>query len=262
MTNIKDESPFVWVLTKQYHILKIGTNGKTESISPSISAEHISFNIDNTLWLAPKIEGSFYDMILYSDNEGQNWVQVKLPNIEISKLSSTHLGSCFILTPQGSILLVEKSGYMRIIFNEGTAIDMAVSPEGYIWLISNQKKAGGGHLVYWCTMSNFVLQTVFGEPVAKRISVGPEGSARIVTIGGEIASLYIGRAGGLETPGGELFSFNISSSCKSSTIWTISEEKLNNKKHNILKFWDPDSDPYMHWHSLTKVDPLKIVGGY
>ena len=261
MTQHKDRSSFVWVLTQQLKILKVDTKGKVEEKSSANFATNISFSIDHTLWMVPENNGSLESHILYSENEGKNWIRVDTQDLKISKISSTHLGSCFILTPRGSIYIVQKSGEVNMIFNEGTANDMAVSPEGYIWIISRLKKEGGGNLVYWCAYGNYVLQPAYGEPVAKRISAGPEGTARIITIGGEVSSLYLNRMGGLETPGGELFAKNIATCCRSNTIWTISSVKSKKKKHNVLKFWNPDLDPYMQWHTVPDVEPFVIAGG-
>ncbi len=261
MTQRIDRSSFVWVLTQQFKILKVDAEGKIEEKSPSNFATNISFNIDYTLWMVPENNGSAGSHILYSENEGENWTRVDTQNLKISKISSTHSGSCFILTLQGAIYLVEESGEIKMIFDVGTANDIAVSPEGYIWIISRLKKEGGGNLVYWCAYNNYVLQPAYGEPVAKRISAGPEGTARIITIGGEIASLYLNRMGGLETPGGELFAKNIATSCRSNTIWAISTVKSKKKKRNVLKFWNPDLDPYMKWHTVPDVEPFLIAGG-
>jgi hypothetical protein len=138
---------------------------------------------------------------------------------------------------------------------------MAVSPEGYIWIISRNKKPGGGNLVYWCTYNNYYLQPAFGQPVAKKIAAGPGGVARIITIGGEVASLYLNRMGGLETPGGEEFAKGIATSCRSNTIWAICSEKTGKQKINVLKYWNPDSDKYMEWHTIPDIEPFRIAGG-
>ncbi len=97
--------------------------------------------------------------------------------------------------------------------------------------------------------------------VAKRISAGPEGTARIITIGGEVASIYLTRMGGLETTGGEVFAKNIAASCSSNTIWVICREDDKKKKKHILKFWNPDLDQYMKWHTVANVEPFAIAGG-
>ena len=67
--------------------------------------------------------------------------------------------------------------------------------------------------------------------------------------------------GGLETPGGEAFAKDIAASGKSNTIWVITAEKSNKKKHNILKFWNPDLDGYMQWHTVRDIEPILIAGG-
>ena len=261
MNQHKDRYSSVWVLTQQHNILKVGSNGDTQSISPSNFAVHICFSIDGTLWMVPQSKQAFNNHISYSEDEGQNWIQVDIPNLKISIISSTPSGSCFILTAQGSIYLVQKSGEIDLIFDEGTAHDIAVSPEGFIWIISRQTKPGGGNLVYWCSLDNYVLQPAHGQPVAKRISAGPEGTARIITIGGEVASIYLTRMGGLETTGGEVFAKNIAASCSSNTIWAICREDGKKKKKHILKFWNPDLDQYMKWHTIANVEPFAIAGG-
>ena len=105
------------------------------------------------------------------------------------------------------------------------------------------------------------MQPAYGQPVAKKISAGIDGVARIITIGGEVASLYINRMGGLETPGGEAFAKNIAAGCRSNTIWAVCRDHSGGKKKNVLKYWNPDSDPYMKWHSVPDVEPYDIAGG-
>ncbi len=256
-----EQSSFVWVVTKHDELVKIWTNGKTEVISDSIKVTSISFNVDETLWIVPKSSGPMESHVSYSEDEGKNWVRVNTLDLQIAKVSATHIGSCFILTLQGAIYLVQKTGEVKQIFDDETAHDMAVSPEGYIWIISRISKEGGGNLVFWCALDNYVLQPPYGQPVAKRISVGPEGTARIVTIGDEVASIYLNRMGGLETPGGEAFAKDIATSCMSNTIWAISVDKIKKKKYHKLKFWNPDSDAFMQWHTVPDVEPVIVASG-
>lgn len=67
--------------------------------------------------------------------------------------------------------------------------------------------------------------------------------------------------GGLETSGGEEFAKDIAASCGSNTIWVITTEKSKRKKHNVLKFWNPDLDAFMKWHTVPDVEPILIAGG-
>ena len=261
MTPGKDRYASVWVLTSQCQLIKVESTGNIQEKSEPEFYIGVSFGIDKTLWVVPQENKGDRYQIMYSDDEGQNWIDIELPNILVTKISATHLGSCFILTPQGSIYIVQKSGAISILFEEGTAHDMAVSPEGFIWIVSRLKKAGGGNFVYWCSLDNYVLQPAHGQSVAKKISASPEGAARIITTGGEVASLYLNRIGGLETPGGELFAKDIATSCRSNTIWIIKGEKSKKKKINVLKFWNPDLDPYMKWHTVPNVEPYLIAGG-
>lgn len=154
------------------------SNGKVDEKCALSSVVSISFSVDNTLWTAVQDSGSV-NYISYSENEGKNWTRIEIQNLNISKIVATHLGSCFILTPQGAVHLVQKSGELKAIFDDGAASDLAVSPEGYIWIISGLKKEGGGNIVCWCALDNYVLQPVYGQPVAKKISVGPESTARV-----------------------------------------------------------------------------------
>jgi microcystin-dependent protein len=239
---------------------KVDSNGKVEEKCSLSSVVSISFSVDNTLWTAVQDNGSV-TYISYSENEGKTWTRIEIQNVKISKIAATHLGSCFILTPQGAVHLVQKSGELKAIFDDGAASDLAVSPEGYIWIISRLKKEGGGNIVCWCALDNYVLQPAYGQPVAKKISAGPEGTARIITNGNEIASLHLNRMGGLETPGGEAFARDIATSCRSNTIWTISRVNVKKKKQHVLKFWNPDSDAYMKWHTVRDIEPILIAGG-
>jgi len=263
MLNDHGESIYasVWVLTKKNQLYKVESTGNIVIKSTVNFAIDITYSADKTLWVIPVKNRSESDQIVYSDDEGKNWKGIDLQGIKISKISATHLGSCFLLTPQGSVYLIQKNGDIQKIFPEGTANELAVSPEGFIWIISREKKPGGGNLVFWCTYGNFALQLAYGQPVAKKISAGPEGTARIITIGGELASLYVNRMGGLETPGGEPFAKNIAASCRSNTIWTISSDNSKSKKYNVLKFWNPDVDHHMNWHTIPDIEPFVIAGG-
>jgi hypothetical protein len=261
MTQNQEKHSFVWVLTQQQQIKKVDVSGGIQDKSPPNFASAISFSQENTLWIVPADNKENSNRICFSEDEGQHWDVIDLASIQIHRMSASHLGSCFILTPQGSIYLVQKSGEVQQVFGEGIAHDLAVSPEGFIWIISREKKQGGGNLVFWCTYGNFGLQPAYGQPVAKKISAGIEGVARIITIGGEVASLYVNRMGGLETPGGEPFAKDIASGCRSNTIWTISSESSKRKSHNILKFWNSDVDKYMEWHTVAGIEPYVITGG-
>ena len=262
MTHEKDQITSAWVITKQHQLKKIDATGSTQDKSSPNFATALSFGVDQTLWVLPENSEPSVNQLLYSEDEGHNWITMELQSIKVVKLAATHLGSCFVVTPQGSVYLIQKSGQGDLIFAEGTANDIAVSPEGYIWVISREKKPGGGNLVFWCTYGNFSLQPSYGQPVAKKIAAGIDGAARIVTIGGEVASLYVNRMGGLETPGGEQFAKDISTSKHSSTIWVIGSEIIKKKKQNVLKCWNPDTDPYMNWHTIHGIEPYSIAGGF
>ena len=95
----------------------------------------------------------------------------------------------------------------------------------------------------------------------KRSPWGLKAQPGFITTGNEVASLYLNRMGGLETSGGEEFAKDIAASCGSNTIWVITTEKSKRKKHNVLKFWNPDLDAFMKWHTVPDVEPILIAGG-
>lgn len=260
MTQVKDKSASVWVITRNMHLQKVDETGGVQDKTVPNFANAISFGLDQTLWVLSENSAPFRNQLLYSDDEGHNWITIELQSTKVVKLAATHLGSCFVLTPQGSVYLIQKSGQIELVFAEGTANDIAISPEGFIWIISREKKPGGGNLVFWCSYGNFALQPAYGQPVAKKISAGPEGTARIITTGGEVASLFVNRMGGLETPGGEEFAKEISASPGSNTIWAICSEGTKKNKRHVLKYWNPNVDGYMKWHTIPGIDPLKIAG--
>lgn len=260
---ISGERPYasVWVITKQGQLHKVDTKGHIGPVTEANIALNVSYGADGTLWLIPVNKGSESKQLWYSENDGEEWKILELPNHSASGIAATHLGSCFLLTPQGAVYLVQKRGELTKVFNEGTANDMAISPEGFIWLISRQKKHGGGNLVFWCSIGNYVLQPAFGQPVAKKISAGPDGTARIITLSGEVGSLYPHRMGGLETPGGEPFAKQIAASNATNTIWVIDSQKIKNKKLSMLKYWNPDVDPFSKWHVIDGIEPILLTGG-
>lgn len=260
MTLGKEQSTAVWVLTRQHQLQKVDATGSVQDKSPTNFGSLLSFSADQTLWVMPNINEATTNQILYSEDEGRSWIEIDLQQIKAVNLAATHLGSCFVVTAQGAVHLIQKSGQIELVFAEGTANDIAVSPDGFIWLISMVKKVGGGNLVFWCTYGNFSLQPAYGEPVAKKISAGIEGSARIITTGGEIASLYVTRMSGLETPGGDEFAKEISTSNSSNTIWAICTTGTKKHKKFILKYWNPDLDSHMKWHTILDIEPLKISG--
>lgn len=259
MTQKTEVVPSILALDRHKQLLILNKDGHQEKIVAPESISQISTSIEGTIWLLAEHRSGANGKLYYSDNAGISWQDIELSMLRIANISASHVGGCFITTPVGSVYFIAKSGDIEQVFNEGVANSISVSPDGYVWVLSREKKPGGGNLIFWCSINNFGLQPVYGQPVAKRISAGIDGTARIVTVGGEVGSLYLNRMGGLEPQGGVEFAKDIAASLTSSTIWTICPDVKKKRKGNTLMYWNPDKDEYLKWHTVPGFDPIKIA---
>ncbi|MEM9329072.1 MAG: hypothetical protein AAGA85_25640 [Bacteroidota bacterium] len=218
----------------------------------------LSCGADGVLWAMASDQSEY---LLYSLDHGAHWERVKAPVENTRQLAGTPWGSCLVVTTNHSTLLVEKDGTCGVVFREGEVDRISCSPDGYLWAISKDSKPGGGQLIKYCHHTQLTLQPLAGLPTGVAIASGPDGGACAVTLGGEVLSIPMYQMAGLETKGGEAFAADISIG-RDGTLWAISAESTPQQLAHHLKYWHPQKDDFLAWHTVPDLEVRAVAGAW